>query len=132
MILLAAEVNAWTLLVLFVLISLFFSFLCSIGEAVLLSVTRPYIEQLSRTGNPAGWRLQRLKQDIDRPLAAILTLNTIAHTVGATMAGTQVAIVFPGGWKMGLFRRFSPCSFSSGRKSSPRPLALFTGNRWPR
>ena len=56
--LLAADVTAWSFLLLFVLISLFFSFLCSIGEAVLLSVTRPYIEQLLREGKPAGKRLQ--------------------------------------------------------------------------
>ena len=95
--------GSWSLLIFFVLISLGFSFLCSIAEAVLLSVTRPYIQTLRAEGNPAGERLDRLKQDIDRPLAAILTLNTIAHTVGATLAGTQAAGLFGGSWEMGVF-----------------------------
>ncbi|MFT5192657.1 MAG: CBS domain containing-hemolysin-like protein [Verrucomicrobiales bacterium] len=55
------------------LISLVFSFLCSIAEAVLLSVTRPYIQHLKQEGDPVGDRLADLKKDVDRPLAAILT-----------------------------------------------------------
>ena len=100
--LLADTGAAWGLLILFVLLALVFSFLCSIAEAVLLSITRPYIQQLLSEGSPLGFKLEALKKDIDRPLAAILTLNTIAHTVGATLAGTQAAIIFKG-WAMGVF-----------------------------
>ncbi len=82
------------LLVTYVLIALGFSFLCSIGEAVLLSVTTPHFMLMKKQGKPAGLLLERLKTDINSPLAAILTLNTIAHTVGAAGAGAQAAKVF--------------------------------------
>lgn len=83
-----------TLLVIYVLVALVFSFLCSIAEAVLLSVTTPYIVLLERRGRPAGKVLRKLKARINEPLTAILTLNTIAHTIGAAGAGAQVAVVF--------------------------------------
>ncbi|PCO05835.1 hemolysin [Microbulbifer flavimaris] len=83
-----------TLLIVYVLIALGFSFLCSIAESVILSVTKPYISLLEREGHRAGRVLRRLKDDINAPLAAILTLNTVAHTVGAAGAGAQAAAVF--------------------------------------
>jgi len=82
------------LLVTFVLVALVFSFLCSIAEAVLLSVTAPYVVLLEKRGQPSGAILRTLKAEISKPLSAILTLNTIAHTIGAAGAGAQVAIVF--------------------------------------
>lgn len=82
------------LLVIYVFIALGFSFLCSIAEAVLLSVTTPYVTLMQQKGHKAGLLLGRLKEDINNPLAAILTLNTIAHTVGAAGAGAQAARVF--------------------------------------
>ncbi|MBN2432739.1 MAG: HlyC/CorC family transporter [Acidobacteria bacterium] len=82
------------LLVVYVLIALAFSFLCSILEAVLLSVTPSYIAALEERLPVTGRRLRHLKRDVDRPLAAILSLNTIAHTVGAAGAGAQAAVVF--------------------------------------
>jgi len=82
------------LLLFYVALALGVSFLCSIMEAVLLSVTPSYVAALEREGDPVGERLHALKEDIDRPLSAILSLNTIAHTVGATGAGAQGAIVF--------------------------------------
>jgi len=63
-------------------------------EAVLLSVSPSYVAALGREGDWVGERLQTMKEDIDRPLAAILSLNTIAHTVGAAGAGAQAAVVF--------------------------------------
>jgi CBS domain containing-hemolysin-like protein len=69
------------LLISYVLIALVFSFLCSIAEAVLLSVTAPYVAVLEKQGKPSGALLRQLKTDINKPLAAILTLNTIAHTI---------------------------------------------------
>jgi CBS domain containing-hemolysin-like protein len=71
-----------------------FSFLCSIAEAVMLSATLPYIVSLEKDGKKAGPVLRKLKDDINTPLSAILTLNTIAHTVGAAGAGAQAALVF--------------------------------------
>lgn len=86
------------LLVVYVLVALGFSFLCSIAEAVILSVTTPYIKLLRQQGRPAGTLLGRMKADINRALAAILTLNTIAHTIGAAGAGAQAAQVFGNAW----------------------------------
>lgn len=83
-----------TLLLLYLALALVVSFLCSVLEAVLLSVTPSYITMLERNNKPVGEGLQRLKDDIDRPLAAILTLNTTAHTVGAAGVGAQAQIVF--------------------------------------
>lgn len=82
------------LLIVYVLIALGFSFLCSIAESVILSVTKPYVSLLEREGHGAGRVLRRLKDDINAPLAAILTLNTVAHTAGAAGAGAQAAAVF--------------------------------------
>ena len=70
-------------------ISIFFSFLCSILEAVLLSVTPTFINIKKEEGHPYASTLETLKKDVDKPLIAILTLNTIAHTVGAMMVGIQ-------------------------------------------
>lgn len=82
------------LLIIYILIALGFSFLCSIAEAVLLSVTVGYIAVMERENKPSATLLRKLKEDINRPLAAILTLNTIAHTVGAAGAGAQATAVF--------------------------------------
>ena len=82
------------LLLIYVLIALGFSFLCSIAEAVILSVSPAYISSLKHKGRPSGALLERLSKDINKPLAAILTLNTIAHTMGAAGAGAQAAAVF--------------------------------------
>ncbi|WP_323846615.1 CNNM domain-containing protein [Microbulbifer magnicolonia] len=82
------------LLITYILIAIGFSFLCSIAESVILSVTKPYISLLEREGHSSGVVLRKLKDDINAPLAAILTLNTVAHTVGAAGAGAQAAIVF--------------------------------------
>ncbi len=82
------------LLIFYVSLALGFSFLCSVMEAVLLSVTPPFVAKFKQENPRVGGALEKLKQDIDRPLAAILSLNTIAHTVGAAGAGAQAAAVF--------------------------------------
>jgi len=87
-----------TLLIVYVAVALIFSFLCSIAEAVLLSVTTAHITVLEQEGRSSGTLLRELKSDINKPLSAILTLNTIAHTVGAVGAGAQAAIVFGSAW----------------------------------
>jgi len=91
------------MLIVYVALALIFSFLCSIAEAVLLSVTPSYIQSLKSKRPKRAALLKRLKQDyIDRSLAAILTLNTIAHTVGAIGAGAEATAVFGSAW-FGLF-----------------------------
>lgn len=83
------------LLVIYLSVAIFISFLCSILEAVLLSITPSYVESLRQQENSTlGTQLAQLKDNIDRPLAAILSFNTIAHTVGAAGVGAQAAIVF--------------------------------------
>jgi CBS domain containing-hemolysin-like protein len=79
----------------FVALALLFSFLCSISEAVILSLTPSFIENLGEKHPGLARRLVRLKvENVDRSLAAILTLNTIAHTVGAIGAGAKATVVF--------------------------------------
>ena len=86
------------LLLVYVALAIGVSFLCSIMEAVLLSTTPSYVAALERDDHAIGERLRQYKEDIDQPLAAILSLNTIAHTVGAAGAGAQAAIVFGEAW----------------------------------
>lgn len=83
-----------TLLVIYLLVALVFSFLCSVFEAVLLSIRRPYIEtqKENKPRNAAIW--DKLSNDINRPLSAILILNTVAHTVGAAGVGAQAMKIF--------------------------------------
>jgi CBS domain containing-hemolysin-like protein len=91
------------MLVTYVLVALGFSFLCSVAEAVLLSITPSYIEGQKRKRPNRASLLKRLRQDnVDRSLAAILTLNTIAHTIGAIGAGAKATVVFGSAW-FGLF-----------------------------
>ena len=82
------------LLVFYAVISIFFSFLCSILEAVLLSITPTFLNLKKKEGKSYADNLEVLKKDVDRPLIAILTLNTIAHTVGAILVGVQAKVAY--------------------------------------
>lgn len=82
------------LLLLYLILAIGVSFLCSILEAVLLSITPSYVAMLEENGDKSGELLRSLKKDIDQPLAAILSLNTIAHTIGAAGVGAQAQLVF--------------------------------------
>lgn len=86
-----------TLLILYATISIFFSFLCSILEAVLLSLTPTFISVNKQEGKGFAFELEKLKADIDKPLITILTLNTVAHTVGAILVGVQADKAFGDG-----------------------------------
>ncbi len=83
-----------TALLFFFFVSIVTSFLCSIWEAVLLSITPTYVSRMEREKPLTGKLLNRFKEDIDRPLSAILTLNTIAHTVGAIGVGVEAGKIF--------------------------------------
>jgi len=74
--------------------SLAVSFLCSVLEAVLLSLNHSYIAVLQSRGDRAGRILHAMKRRIDEPIAAILTLNTVAHTIGAALGGAIAARAF--------------------------------------
>jgi CBS domain containing-hemolysin-like protein len=86
------------LLLTYLAVALLVSFLCSLLEAVLLSVPRTHIAVLRDSGSNAADRLERMKEDIDQPLAAILTLNTFAHTLGAAGVGAQAAVIWGEAW----------------------------------
>jgi CBS domain containing-hemolysin-like protein len=83
-----------TLLLTYLFLALFVSFLCSVMEAVLLSTPFSYLQSKADQGDKGSSDMLKLKEDIDKPLSAILSLNTIAHTVGAAGVGAQAAIVF--------------------------------------
>ncbi len=83
------------LLVLSLLVVLATSFFCSLSEASLLSASRVRVLTLADS-NPAAAILARLKQNLDRPIAAILILNTVANTGGAALAGREYERVFNG------------------------------------
>ena len=86
-----------SLLVAYFLLAIGVSFLCSLLEAVILSVTHSQIGMLVKNNPKQGKMLQKLKDDINRPLAAILTLNTISHTLGAAGMGAQVLYLYGSG-----------------------------------
>ncbi|WP_111308807.1 CNNM domain-containing protein [Confluentibacter sediminis] len=91
------------LLIFYGLISIFFSFLCSILEAVFLSITPTFLKIKKKEGKLYATELEALRNDVDRPLIAILTLNTIAHTVGAILVGKQAETIYGDGDSYGVF-----------------------------
>lgn len=84
------------LLLTYLVVAIGFSFYCSVAEAVLLSITPSFISTLQGKNPVAAERLRKLKANVDRPLAAILSLNTIAHTIGAAGVGAQAAALYGG------------------------------------
>jgi len=86
------------LLLFYLFLALGVSFLCSILEAVLLSLTPSHITLMAQENETVGKRLKTLKDDVDRPLSALLSLNTIAHTVGAAGVGAQSQVLFGNGY----------------------------------
>ena len=82
------------LLIFFACISIIFSFLCSVWEAVLLSITPAFTQTKLQEGGFVGQKLQEFKKNIDRPLSAILTLNTVANTVGAMGVGAEASKIW--------------------------------------
>ncbi|MBL4888355.1 MAG: DUF21 domain-containing protein [Flavobacteriaceae bacterium] len=83
-----------TLLLFYLFLALIVSFICSIMEAVLLSTTLSYLKVKEKNGSSSAKIFIEQKQNIDRPLSAVLSLNTIAHTVGAAGVGAQATKVF--------------------------------------
>ncbi len=82
------------LLLLYFVLSVGISFVCSVLESVLLSVTMPYVSVLEKESPKAGRLLAEQKKDINKSIASILILNTIANTLGAAAVGAQAAKVF--------------------------------------
>lgn len=88
-----------TLLILYLVIAIGVSFLCSILEAVLLSITPSYVQQVQAQRPGAGKRLESIKANLDESLSSILILNTFAHTMGAAGVGSQALQVFGEEWE---------------------------------
>ena len=82
----------YTMLIIYASLALGASFLCSILEAVLLSTTHGHIVALKDTHPKISRTWSEFKDDPEGPLTAILTLNTIAHTVGAILIGVQAKV----------------------------------------
>ena len=82
------------LLILYIFLTISLSFLCSILEAVLLSINTTFIKIEIKEGKKYAKTLSKLKNSIDEPLIIILTLNTIAHTVGAILVGVQAKVAY--------------------------------------
>ena len=80
-----------------VLLVLVTSAICSLFEAVLYSIPATFVEQLEQSGRPAGRILKRMKEQVDRPITAILSLNTISNTGGGALAGALAAGALGGG-----------------------------------
>jgi len=88
-----------TLLVVYLLIAVGVSFLCSVLEAVLLSVTPGFVESQLGIKPTRGRVLKDVKENLDKSLSSILILNTFAHTMGAAGVGAQAANVFGARWE---------------------------------
>lgn len=109
-------------------VSLAISFMCSILEAVLLSVNHSYIALLQSRGHRAGGILNRMKRQIDEPIAAILTLNTIAHTMGAAWGGAIVDRVYGNFW-LGVFTAVLTLAVLVASEIIPKTLGATYCNR---
>lgn len=86
------------ILITYFLTALFVSFLCSLLESVLLSLSIPHVSVMEKAGLRSGKIMAELKKNINRPLAAILTINTIANTVGAAGVGAQTLLIYGNEW----------------------------------
>lgn len=88
-----------TLLIIYLAIAIGVSFICSVLEAVLLSITPSYVESVVREHPARAKVLTRVKSRLDQSISSILILNTFAHTMGAAGVGAQAANVFGARWE---------------------------------
>ena len=98
-----------TFLIIIVVMSLSISAICSLFEAVLYSTPIMHIETLEKSGSAPAKVFKKLRMNVDRPITAILSLNTIANTAGATIAGAAAATAFGESWTI----MFSICFTAS-------------------
>ncbi len=90
--------GTWGGLLFYIGIALGISFLCSVLEAILLSTSVSHIELNLENGKKSAELMQKHKTEVERPISAILTLNTVAHTVGAAGAGAEAVAIFGDAW----------------------------------
>ena len=110
------------LLIAFVVLSVFVSFICSVSEAALLTMTPSYVASIAEENPKKSEMLKSVKIDkIDQSIAAILTLNTVAHTVGSLGAGAQATIVFGSQW-FGVFSAVMTLLILVGSEIIPKTI----------
>jgi CBS domain containing-hemolysin-like protein len=110
------------LLIAFMVLSVFVSFICSVSEAALLTMTPSYVASIAEENPTKSAMLKEVKVDkIDQSIAAILTLNTVAHTVGSLGAGAQATIVFGSEW-FGVFSAFMTLLILVGSEIIPKTI----------
>ena len=110
------------LLIFFISLSLIVSFICSVSEAVLLTMTPSYIDTLQEDQPKLAALLKDVKIDnIEKSISAILTLNTVAHTLGSLGAGAQAVIVFGDVW-FGVFSGVLTLIILIGTEIIPKTL----------
>ena len=117
------------------LLALTISFICSLLEAILLSINYSHIETLVNHSARSGRLLKHHKEHIDRSLAAILTLNTVAHTLGAAGVGAEVLNLFGSAWVAAasiimtllilIFSEIIPKSLGAGYAKQLAPMAAY-------
>src|SRR5690606_41305737 len=109
------------LMFIYAFFAILLSFLCSVLEAVLLSISPTFLNLKKMEGKEYAFTLEKLKKDVDKPLITILTVNTIAHTVGAILAGIQAKLAdgaMSGSSELTLFGRSSTDAVTVGSGSS--------------
>lgn len=110
------------LLIFYISLSLVVSFICSISEATLLTMTPSYIDTLKENDPKTATLLEDVKiHNIEKSISSILTLNTVAHTLGSLGAGAQATIVFGDVW-FGVFSAVMTIVILIGTEIIPKTL----------
>ncbi|WP_342769707.1 CNNM domain-containing protein [Moraxella caviae] len=110
------------LLVFYISLSLIASFVCSVSEATLLTMTPSYIDTIKEDDPKTAAMLEDVKvNNIEKSISSILTLNTVAHTLGSLGAGAQAAVVFGSAW-FGVFSAVMTIAILIGTEIIPKTL----------
>lgn len=110
------------LLIFYVSLSLVVSFICSVSEATLLTMTPSYIESIREDDPKTATLLEDVKvKNIEKSISSILTLNTVAHTLGSLGAGAQATVVFGSAW-FGVFSAVMTIVILIGTEIIPKTL----------
>ena len=118
------------LILLYFLGALSLSFLCSVLEAVLLSTPMSYISMRENQGSKTATLMKQYKNNVDRPVGAILSLNTIAHTIGSAGVGAESIKIF-GEQYFGLISAILTLLILVLSEIIPKPSAPPIGDPWP-
>lgn len=110
------------LLIFYVSLSLIASFICSVSEATLLTMTPSYIDSIREDDPKTATLLEDVKvKNLEKSISSILTLNTVAHTLGSLGAGAQATVVFGSAW-FGVFSAVMTIVILIGTEIIPKTL----------